>query len=49
MKFVLLPSYSEHDAWRIETFDKNFLFCFYFYIEILSFILDALSKMIREP
>ena len=32
-KFVLLPSYSEHDAWRIETFDKSFLFCFYYYIE----------------
>ena len=29
------PSYSEHDAWRIETFDKNFLFCFYFRIEII--------------
>ena len=36
MKFVLhLPSYSEHDAWRIETSDKNFLFCFYFHNEII--------------
>ena len=37
MKFVRLPSYSEHDAYSehecIETFNKNFLFCFYFYIE----------------
>ena len=29
-----LSSYCEHDTWRIKTFDKKFLFCFYFRIKI---------------
>ena len=29
-----LSCYSEHDTWRIKTFDKKFLFCFYFRIKI---------------
>ena len=36
MKFALyLPSYSEHDAWRIETSNKNFLF-YHFHIKTVS-------------
>ena len=30
-----LPSYSEHDAWRIETSNKNIFFCFYFRVKII--------------